>query len=136
MNLFGYLPLRLVSQSIFEDSDGVYGSTVLKVFLYLLYTSGIMDIFDKNTPWIPLVDGARGRLTIFGFFLLFLIGFLHAWSAIEDTYIFFSLRIFAFGCIHYGLLFKLLIFEVYDISWIFRLLPFYLVVLRHFEKVI
>ena len=50
MNLFGYLPLRLVSQSIFENSDGVYGSTVLKVFLYLLYTSGIMDIFDKNTP--------------------------------------------------------------------------------------
>lgn len=77
MNLFGYLPLWLMCDLIFENSDSIYGPTISEVLFDLLLISCEMDIFDEDAPRIPFFFGACRRLCSFWFIFLFLIGFLN-----------------------------------------------------------
>ena len=77
MNLFGYLPLRLMSHFIFENSNCIYWSAILEMLLNLFFISCKMYVFNKNTPSIPLFVGTSRGLSTFVLIFFFLIGFLN-----------------------------------------------------------
>lgn len=77
MNLFGYLPLGLMCDLIFENSDRIYGAAISEVLFDLLLISCEMDIFDEDTPRIPFFFGSNRRFPSFWFIFLFLIRFLN-----------------------------------------------------------
>ena len=110
--------MRLVGHLIFKDGHSVNGSTVLKVFLNFLCTSGIMDILNKNTPCIPLVLRASWRFTILAFFGLLCLRLLLRLYDGGFTYILIPLGVFAIVCIELWQLLQILTIEVYYFSWI------------------
>lgn len=76
MNLFGYLPLWLMCHFIFENCYSIYWSAICEMLLNFFLISCKMDVFNKDTPSIPLFLGSSRELSIFVFIFLFLIGFL------------------------------------------------------------